>query len=322
MYTLAELILLRCEQQSEDLACRHIADDGSIAECTYGQLGVMSRMLGAELQARGEIGDRAILLYPSGLEFIVAFCGCLLAGVVAVPTYPTPGSARLAGIAHDASPKLVLTTEAMRKGRKAFVRSALKLAQVEWLATDKLDAEAPPAWKAPALTPETLALLQYTSGSTTRPKGVKVTHANLLHNERAIEEAFGNDSATHMVSWLPAYHDMGLIGSLLQPIYLGGSCTLMGPLTFLQRPVRWLEAISRFRGTVSGAPNFAYELCTRKVRPEELAGLDLSSWVVAFNGAEPVRPATLDRFRPVSSRMGSNPRRCIQRMDSQRPRCS
>ena len=297
MYTLAELILLRCEQQSEDLACRHIADDGSITECTYGQLGAMSRKIGAELQARSEIGDRAILLYPSGLEFIVAFCGCLLAGVVAVPTYPTPGSARLAGIAHDASPKLVLTTEAMRQGREAFVRSALKLDQVEWLATDKLDVEGPSAWKAPALTPETLALLQYTSGSTTRPKGVKVTHANLLNNERAIEEAFGNDSATHMVSWLPVYHDMGLIGSLLQPIYLGGSCTLMGPLTFLQRPIRWLEAISRFRGTVSGAPNFAYELCARKVRPEELAGLDLSSWVVAFNGAEPVRPATLDRFR-------------------------
>ena len=152
-------------------------------------------------------------------------------------------------------------------------------------------------WQEPALvSPDTLAFLQYTSGSTGKPKGVMVTHGNLLHNEQMIQKAFGHTSQSGVVGWLPLFHDMGLIGNVLQPLYLGIPCILMSPIAFLQKPVRWLQAISRYKATTSGGPNFAYDLCVQKITPQQLQSLDLSSWEVAFNGAEPVRAQTLERF--------------------------
>ncbi|HEY9422517.1 MAG TPA: AMP-binding protein, partial [Thermoanaerobaculia bacterium] len=183
---------------------------------------------------------------------------------------------------------------------------APELEAVRWLPTDLLAGVAPVA-PLPEPDPQALAFLQYTSGSTADPKGVMVTHANLLHNERMIGAAFGMDEESVVVGWLPLYHDMGLIGNVLQPLHAGARCVLMSPVSFLQRPMRWLEAISRYRATTSGGPNFAYELCLRKADPEALAGLDLASWRVAFNGAEPVRPSTLERFAETFAPCGFRP---------------
>ncbi|HEY0782568.1 MAG TPA: AMP-binding protein, partial [Thermoanaerobaculia bacterium] len=229
--------------------------------------------------------------------------GCLYAGVVAVPAYPPRANdrrqERLAAIARDAEPRAILTTGAIvasLAGREGLAARLPELAAARFVATDELPASLGADRDAPEPEPRSIAFLQYTSGSTATPKGVQVTHANLLANERMIGAAFGMSAESVVVGWLPLYHDMGLIGNVLQPLFCGGRCVLMSPVAFLQRPRRWLEAIARHRATTSGGPNFAYELCVRKVPPEDRRGLDLSSWTVAFNGAEPVRAATLARF--------------------------
>ena len=158
------------------------------------------------------------------------------------------------------------------------------------------------------MTGNTLALLQYTSGSTTAPRGVMVSHGNLLHNSAHISRAFELTPDTVSVTWLPAFHDMGLTNGIIQPVLEGRQCYLMPPQSFLQRPVRWLQAISRYRATISGGPNFAYELCTRRITPEQRETLDLSSWDVAYNGAEPVRADTLKRFAATFASCGFRPR--------------
>jgi acyl-CoA synthetase (AMP-forming)/AMP-acid ligase II len=237
------------------------------------------------------------LLFPPGLDFIVALLGCLSAGAVAVPAYPPSpgrGTGRLRSLLADARPRLALTVSAWveRVGRE--LSEAVET--VEIVAIDGLLEEPAEDWRPAAADSSALAFLQYTSGSTSTPKGVRISQENLLANQRAIQRAFGQSEESVVVGWLPLYHDMGLIGNVLQPIWCGGSCVLMSPLAFLQRPARWLEAVSRFRATTSGGPDFAYALCVRKVLPAECVGLDLSSWRVAFNGAEPVRAATLDAF--------------------------
>jgi amino acid adenylation domain-containing protein len=250
--------------------------------------------VGADLQRRGAAGERVLLLFPPGLDFVTAFLGCLYAGAVAVPAYPPApgrGTGRLRGLLADARPRLALTM-APWLGRVERELDATVTAAV----VDGLPAALAEDWRPPAADPSAPAFLQYTSGSTSTPKGVRISHGNLLANQRAIQRAFGQSAESVVVGWLPLYHDMGLIGNVLQPIWCGGSCVLLSPLAFLQRPARWLEAVSRFRATTSGGPDFAYALCTRKVPSEERARLDLSSWRVAFNGAEPVRAATLDAF--------------------------
>ena len=253
----------------------------------------------AALLGEDAAGERALLLYPPGLDFIVAFLGCLYARTIAVPAYPPrPGRGldRLRGIAVDCGASVVLTTAASRAGVRAIAGQLPELAGARFLATDELPRGAP------APRPERLpagfetAFLQYTSGSTADPKGVAVTHDNLLHNEEMIRRAFEQDERSVVVGWLPLYHDMGLIGNVLQPLYLGAQAVLMSPLSFLQRPRRWLEAITRYRATTSGGPNFAYELCVRRIGATDRGSLDLSSWRVAFNGAEPVRARTLAAF--------------------------
>jgi len=278
--------------------------DGEVEESrlSFGELDLRARALGARLQQMGLAGERALLLYPPGLELVSAFLGCLYGGVVAVPAYP-PRSPRmlprLRAIAGDARPAVVLTTADALSQVEALAGRLPEMAGSRWLASDGLGTEAEDLaaqWCDPEIDAGSLAFLQYTSGSTATPKGVMVSHGNLLHNEEMIRQAFGQSERSVIVGWLPLHHDMGLIGNVLQPLYTGASCVLMSPVAFLQRPSRWLRAISRYRATTSGGPSFAYELCVRKIPAAERHSLDLSSWQVAFNGAEPVRAETLERF--------------------------
>ncbi len=299
--SLIQLLRGRALEHPERPAYTFLADgEEEGGRLTFAELDAQARALGARLQRLGLAGQRALLLYPPGLEFVSAFLGCLYGGVVAVPAYPPRSERmlpRLRSIARDARPAVALTTSDLRARVEALAGRLPEMAGAQWLATDGLDAAGlAEEWEEPEIDGDTLAFLQYTSGSTAQPKGVMVTHGNLLHNEEMIQAAFAQSERSLIVGWLPLYHDMGLIGNVLQPLYVGASCVLMSPVAFLQRPARWLRAISRYRGTTSGGPNFAYELCVRKIPPAERHGLDLSSWQVAFNGAEPVRAETLERF--------------------------
>nr|WP_236065780.1 AMP-binding protein [Streptomyces poriferorum] len=274
--------------------------DGEVpaGELTYARLDSMARMIGAHLQGLGLAGRRVLLLYPSGLDYVAAFFGCLYAGAVAVPAYPPTRQARslerIAGIIQDCGVDTALTTEefAARLASRAPAVAGLRL-----VATDSVArGAAADGWTPYRADERTTAFIQYTSGSTSSPRGVVLSHGNLLSNAHVTQQAFGTSTDTRVVSWLPMYHDMGLIGSVLGTVYCGGSCVLMSPSAFAQRPARWLEAISAAGGTASGGPNFAYDLCVDRIGPEERAALDLSSWEVAFNGAEPLRPSTLRRF--------------------------
>jgi len=306
------MLRTRAEERPGQVAFTFLADGQTEAGwLTYAGLDAQARAVAAALREVAAPGDRALLLYPPGLDFIVAFFGCLYAGVVAVPAYPPRpndrSQGRLRSIAQDAEPRVALSTSATLSGVAGLTAVAPELAAVRWIATDALAAREKPEPGFSEPDPESIAFLQYTSGSTAEPKGVEVTHANLLHNERMIGAAFEQDESSVVVGWLPLYHDMGLIGTVLQPLHAGGRCVLMSPVAFLQRPLRWLEAIGRYHGTTSGGPNFAYELCVRKATPEALAGLDLASWRVAFNGAEPVRAETLERFAETFAPAGFRP---------------
>ena len=268
---------------------------------TYAGLDRRARAIAAALTGAVPAGERALLLHPPGLEFVAAFFGCLYAGVIAVPAYPPRSrraDPRLRSIATDCRPRAVLTTAALLARREVLAGQVPELASALWLATETLDGRdgGDHGFEPCPRDLADIAFLQYTSGSTSSPKGVMVSHGNLLHNEELIRRAFEQPAGSVVLGWLPLYHDMGLIGTVLQPLYTGAACYLMSPVAFLQRPARWLEAISRYRATTSGGPNFAYELCVRKVGEAEREGLDLSSWQVAFNGAEPVRADTLRRF--------------------------
>ncbi|MBC7978497.1 MAG: AMP-binding protein, partial [Myxococcales bacterium] len=261
------------------------------------------------LQARGLAGARVLLLYPPGLEYIEAFFGCLYAGAIAVPAYPPDplrlqrSVPRLEAIGRDSVCGAVLTTHAIHQLARAVVDHAPHLQAIPWIASDQLTGQASD-WHSPIVDTESVAFLQYTSGSTGQPRGVVLTHGNLIHNQLLIREAFHTYPEARSVSWLPLYHDMGLIGTVLQPIFVGASVCLMSPLAFLQRPVRWLQAITKYRARYSGGPSFAFDLCVRKITPAERRGLDLSSLEVAFCGAEPVRAATLEAFARTFAECG------------------
>lgn len=297
---LVELLHYRALQQPVQLAFTFLEDgETETASLTYRELDRWSRAIAAQLQFLGITGKRALLLYPPGLDYIAAFWGCLYAGVVAVPAYPPRNqrnTPRILAMVADAQAAITLTTTAILSKIRSLLTAKTGSDFLQWLTTDNLAAGIEDSWQAPLLERDTLAFLQYTSGSTDIPKGVMVSHGNLLHNATATYQLMEHSSASKFVSWLPAYHDMGLIGGILQPLYGGFPCILMPPAAFLQRPYRWLKAISHYRGTTSGGPNFAYELCTHKVTPEQRQTLDLSSWSVAFNGAEPVRQDTLEQF--------------------------
>ena len=296
--TLIDLLQLRAAECPENSAYVFLANgEVEIENLTFAALDRRVRALAARLQTRTAPGDRALLLCPPGPDFITAFFACLYAGVIAVPV-PPPRSKRaqprLAAIVADARPRVVVTAEEEDRTLESLLTDLPGLAGVARYTTAR---EAGPlTWDRPAIEERTVAFLQYTSGSTATPKGVMVSHGNLLHNEEMIRRAFDQSSESVVVSWLPPHHDMGLIGGILQPLFLGARCVLMAPMAFLQRPRRWLEAISRYGGTTSGGPNFAYELCVERIPPDALDGLDLSTWRVAFNGSEPVRARTMERF--------------------------
>ncbi|HEY9646114.1 MAG TPA: fatty acyl-AMP ligase, partial [Chroococcidiopsis sp.] len=267
---------------------------------TYGELDQQARAIAVLLQGYCQAGDRAVLVYPyeAGLEFIAAFLGCLYAGVVAVSCHPPRnrhGLSDLQARLVSSGAHTLLTTNALA-AKLTRQLSAPEATPLHWLATDAMPHSAAADWSARPITAATLAFLQYTSGSTGQPKGVMVTHDRLLYNQRVLQQAFGHSDRSIGVGWLPLFHDMGLIGNVLQAIYLGTSCVLMSPIDFVQKPLRWLQAVSHYQATTSGGPNFAYDLLCRQVTDAQLATLDLSHWQVAFCGAEPVRLDTLERF--------------------------
>ena len=279
--------------------------------CCLGRLvDQYSRAIASQLQTLGLSGERALLLYPPGIDYLPAFFGCLYAGVVAVPAYPPRNernTPRILAILKDAQTAVILTTTAILAQLKSLLADKFDIDNILWLTTDNLTPSIEEAWQEPFINTDTLAFLQYTSGSTSTPKGVMLTHGNLLHNAEVTRQYMEHSSSSKFVSWLPVYHDMGLIGGVLQPLYSGFPCIMMPPAAFLQRPYRWLQAISRYRGTTSGAPNFAYELCIEKITPEQRSTLDLSSWSVAFNGAEPIRHETLEKFAATFAECGFRP---------------
>jgi acyl-CoA synthetase (AMP-forming)/AMP-acid ligase II len=276
----------------------------------YLDLDKKSRSVAVHLQSLLSPEDRVLLLYPSGLDFIVAFFGCLYAGIVAIPAYPprrNQNTSRLESIIMDARPKAVLTKSDLLESIRSRLSENLDITKLDYLSTDDIDIDKSIEWQEPGINGDTLAFLQYTSGSTGTPKGVMLTHRNLLYNEEMIKVRFQHSEKTVFVGWLPLFHDMGLIGNVLQPIYLGIPCYLMSPVDFIQKPYRWLQAISLYKATTSGGPNFAYDLCVKKITPEQIASLDLSSWQVAFNGAEPIRYQTLKQFSDTFASCGFSP---------------
>ena len=301
--TLVELLQLRALNQPDFLGYTFLVD-GETKEInlTHGELHKRACAIAALLQSAGMAGERALMLFPPGLDFLAAFFGCLYSQVVAVPAYP-PDRARLnrtlprlRAIISDAQARVVLTTTPILSLAEPLFAQAPDLANLKWLATDNVGATASEDFEPLTAHTDTLAFLQYTSGSTGAPKGVMLSHANLLHNASMVHFAFSHTANDKYVSWLPTFHDMGFMVGILQPLYAGIPAVLLSPVSFLQDPIRWLRAISRYKATTSGGPNFAYDLCARKITPEERATLDLSSWSVAFNGSEPIRADTLDRF--------------------------
>jgi acyl transferase domain-containing protein/acyl-CoA synthetase (AMP-forming)/AMP-acid ligase II/NAD(P)-dependent dehydrogenase (short-subunit alcohol dehydrogenase family)/acyl carrier protein/SAM-dependent methyltransferase len=275
--------------------------DGEDAEThlTFRQLDQQARAIAAHLQSMAPPGARALLLYPPGLEFITAFFGCLYAGMIAVPAYPPRNPRhvpRIQTIAADAQARFCLTSSAVIIRSRDLVGAVPGLKQMAWVATDEIPTENAVRCEMAEADATSLAYLQYTSGSTSAPKGVMVSHGNLLHNLSYIYDGWGHEGQCRIVSWLPFFHDMGLIYGVLQPLYGGARAILMAPASFLQRPFRWLHALSKYQADSAIAPNFAYELCAQKITEEEKKQLDLSRWRRAHNAAEPVRYETLDKF--------------------------
>lgn len=308
--TLGDILSWRARHEAERTSHIFLADkEGEELRVTYAELDRRARAVAAALQGIGQRGDRVLLLYPAGLDFIAGFFGCLYAGMVAVPAYPprNPGHLpRLLALAADAGAKIALTNERTHEAVQRQIRALPDWADLRWLATDTL-AEAAGGFEPVTVTADELAFLQYTSGSTGAPKGVMVTHANIVYNTHYIKESFRLHRESVSVSWLPSFHDMGLIDGVLEPVYTGHLGVLMSPVSFIQRPRRWLEAITRFKGTHGGGPNFGYDLCVERLGPEARVGLDLSSWESAYNGAEPVRAATLAAFSAAFADCGFRP---------------
>jgi acyl-CoA synthetase (AMP-forming)/AMP-acid ligase II len=296
--SLAEVLQTWAGQCPDSLAFGFLIDgEEEGPRLTYGDLDREARTVAAALQDVAGPDERALLQYPPGLDFISAFFGCLYAGVLPVPAYPprfdrlAQSGQVLAGIAADCRPRVLLTSAALA----GFLQGAT-LGAKHCIATNQLDRSLASRWREPKTDPDAPALLQYTSGSTASPKGVVVTHRNLMHNEAMIEAALEHCGPGGGVSWLPPYHDLGLVGGILQSVYHGGWCRLMSPLAFLQKPFRWLQAMARYRGDTGGGPNFAFDLCVQRISPEEKASLDLRHWSIAAIGSEPVSAETMDRF--------------------------
>ncbi|RUT07253.1 hypothetical protein DSM106972_025140 [Dulcicalothrix desertica PCC 7102] len=292
---LVDLLINKAQEQPEQTIFKFLQEgEAETDSLNYQELDFKARVIAAKLQNMGMTGERALLLYPPGLEFITAFFGCLYAGVIGVPAYPPRANqnlVRLQAIVTSAGASMALTTASLLPSLEQRWASSLPL---HWLATDSIKDNSA-SWKQILINQDSLAFLQYTSGSTGVPKGVMVSHGNLMHNSEYIRQAFELSPESVSVTWLPSFHDMGLIDGIIQPLYTGFLGVVMPPVAFIQQPIRWLQAISRYKATHCGGPNFGYDLCT-KIKSEQLQGLDLSSWKSAYSGAEPVRRETLEKF--------------------------
>ena len=312
--TIVHILLDRSLSQPKDIAYTFLADgENESGSCTYEELDLQAKAIAAQILTKVNPGDRALLVYPytAGLEFIASFLGCLYAGVVAVTDYPRQHIKALNQYQDrivDCQAAIALTTKEFVNRVKGQLISnpgmALKLKALPWIATDTVDSKMADNWQQPDIDGDTLAYLQYTSGSTGQPKGVMVTHGNIIHNSEVIYQAFGHHDDTRILMWLPMFHDMGLIGGVMQPLYAGLPAVLMSPIALAQKPFLWLQAISKYKITTSGGPNFAYDLLCQKVTDEQKASLDLSSWEVAFTGAEPVRAETIAKFAELCEPCG------------------
>lgn len=288
----------RAMRQPEDIAFTFLLDgEREERSLTYGQLDSRARAVAAALQARGGQGERVVLVFNPGLGFITAIYGCMYAGAVAVPVNP-PDPLRLSrtlprlhAVLRDAQARLVLGSHEILDLVTGSFGDGL---EAELIALEDLEGSLAGCWQPPSISEHQVGLLQYTSGSTDTPKGIVLTHSNLMHSLAGMHRE--DMEGVVGMTWLPPYHDFGLIGGVLLPVHSGRRIVLMSPLSFVERPMRWLQAISRYRATTSGGTNFAYDLCVRKMRPADCQGLDLSCWKIAVIGAEPVRPETLDRF--------------------------
>jgi acyl-CoA synthetase (AMP-forming)/AMP-acid ligase II len=295
-------LAFRAEEQPDELAFMLLDQEGEPEQTlTFAEMHRRAQNIAALLLEKMPLTGRALLLFPPGIDYGCALYGCFQAGIVGVSAPPPQPNRlhrtlpRLEAIAVDAEISAVLTTNFIREAADSFFKEG-PLAEVEWLATDT----APDSGGVEVVTPDLgeMAFLQYTSGSTREPRGVMLSHENLLYNSDLVTEHAGHipNGIRKGLSWLPPYHDMGLIAGVLQPVHSGGLCIVMNPLAVIKRPARWLEAMSRYRVTTSGGPNFAYDLCVRRVDEEVCERIDLSDWEVAFNGAEPIRADTLEAF--------------------------
>jgi acyl-CoA synthetase (AMP-forming)/AMP-acid ligase II len=294
--SLVELLRHWGTTRPERVAYVTVSDrSGSASTCTFAELLRRVEIVAERLRQRGRTGDRAVLLCPHGLEFIVAFLACLCARIIAVPMM-LPRRHGMHDVASaiigDCTPRFALTTHELLNEQRSDL--ADRFGGLEWVFADE-DRDAAPVMATPLPKAEDIAFLQYTSGSIAAPKGVMVSHAGVLANLEMIREVVGLRQPTY-VSWLPLYHDMGLIANVLQSLYVGSLCVLLSPAAFIRRPLTWLRVIHDYRGAVSGAPNFAFDLCVSRYRPEDMADIDLSCWEFAFNAAEPVQAETIARF--------------------------
>jgi acyl-CoA synthetase (AMP-forming)/AMP-acid ligase II len=301
-------------QQTGYLFLRDNDPEKDLDLLSYAQLDQRARAIAVTLQAAGEPGQRVLLLHQPGIHFVTAFYGCLYAGAVAVTTYPVhrgrlkQALPKVCDLLKDAECNTVLTTSDMAEAFSAAWNEEIDGRGPLVIASDTVCPSQAEKWHVPAVGRDSVAFLQYTSGSTSSPRGVAVTHGNMLHNSELIARGFESNSRSMGISWLPPYHDMGLIGGVVKPLFVGFPVVILSPYAFLQQPFRWLQTITKVRATVTGGPNFAYDLCIRKVTREQRDRLDLSSWKIAFNGAEPIHPETMERFSAIFSSCGFNPK--------------
>ncbi len=304
----SELLIARAAQRPQATVYTFLENGEEAAETiSYADFRDRVLALATKLRQHCAPRDRVLLLYPPCIEYMVGFFACLCADLIAVPLFPPRGTKhnlRLEAIARDCKPNAALFSSRRMAHRHDSIAEQPSLAALRFICSDDIDIAAGSQWRDPGADRDTIAFLQYTSGSTGLPKGVMVSHGNLLHNQRMLQASYATGHDTTIVSWLPIYHDMGLIAKMLATVWLGSNSVFMTPAAFLQRPLRWLQAISQYRGYISGGPNFAFDLCVDKISDAQKRELDLSSWKVAFSGAEPIRLASLERFAEAFASCG------------------